>query len=140
MFYKWKERKAKSRRDWRCKEENPCQSEEGALAWDRQLCLGQWQWTRTGWRQSQEIHRGERRAEGLVRLLKARGIAELSKVASGSATQGLWLRNGKVASQVIGIDRNRFPGKRTVWEIRRGGRSGREASDGAKKRVYNFWV
>ena len=36
-------------------EENPCQSEEGALAWDRQLCLGQWHWTRRGWRQPQEI-------------------------------------------------------------------------------------
>ena len=36
-------------------EENPCQSKEGALAWDRQLCLGQWQWTRRGWRQPQEI-------------------------------------------------------------------------------------
>ena len=32
----------------RCKEKNLCQSEEGALAWDRQLCLGQWQWTRKG--------------------------------------------------------------------------------------------
>ena len=36
-------------------EENPCQSEEDALAWDRQLCLGQWQWTRRGWRQPHEI-------------------------------------------------------------------------------------
>ena len=24
-------------------QKNPCQSEESALAWDRQLCLGQWQ-------------------------------------------------------------------------------------------------
>ena len=24
-------------------EENPSQSDEGALVWDRQLCLGQWQ-------------------------------------------------------------------------------------------------
>ena len=24
----------------RCEEENPCQSEEDALTWDRQLCLG----------------------------------------------------------------------------------------------------
>ena len=29
--------------------------ERKALAWDRQLCLGQWQWTRRGWRQTQEI-------------------------------------------------------------------------------------
>ena len=42
---------------------------------------------------------GERRAEGRMRLLRARGSAELREVASGSATQGLWLRNGKVRSQ-----------------------------------------
>ena len=30
------------------KKENPYQSEEDALAWDRQLCLGQWQWRRKG--------------------------------------------------------------------------------------------
>ena len=40
----------------------------------------------------------------------ARGSAELRKVASDSATQGLWLRNGKVRFQVSGIDRRRFPG------------------------------
>ena len=28
---------AKTMKDRRCEEENPCQSEEGALAWDRQL-------------------------------------------------------------------------------------------------------
>ena len=38
-------------------EENPCQSEEDALAWDRQLCLGQWQETRRGWRQPHETQR-----------------------------------------------------------------------------------
>ena len=32
---------------------------------------------------------GERRAEGRVRLLRARGSAELRKVTSDSATQGL---------------------------------------------------
>ena len=52
-----------------------------------------------------------------MRLLKARGSVELRKVASGSATQGLWLRNGKVGSQVSGIDRSRFPGRRTVGEV-----------------------
>ena len=31
-----------------CEEENPYQSEEDALAWDWQLCLGQWQWTKKG--------------------------------------------------------------------------------------------
>ena len=92
----------------------PCQSEEDALAWDRQLCLGQWQWTRRGWRQPQEIHRGRKRAKKRVRLHGARGSAELKEVASGSATHGLWLRNGKVRSQVSGIDRSRFPRRRTV--------------------------
>ena len=75
--------------------------------------------------------------KGRVRLLRARGSAELSEVASGSATQDLWLRNGKVRSQVSGIDRNRFPRRRTVRKARRGGR---RASDGAKKRVYRFRV
>ena len=67
----------------------------------------------------------ERRAKGQVRLHRARGSAELSEVASGSATQGLWLRNGKVRSQVSGINQSRFPGRRTVGKVRRGGRRGR---------------
>ena len=80
------------------------------------------------------------RARGRERLRRARGSAELREVAFGSATQGLWLRNGKVGSQVSGIDRSRFPGRRTVGEVRRGGRRGRRASDRAKKRVYRFRV
>ena len=75
----------------------------------------------------------EGRAKGRVRPFRARGSAELREVASGSATQSLWLRNGKVRSQVSGIDRSRFPGRRTV-------RRGRRASDRAKKRVYKFRV
>ena len=51
-----------------------------------------------------------------MRLFRARGLPELRKVASGSAAQGLWLRNGKVRSQVSGVDRSRFPGRRTVGE------------------------
>ena len=70
-----------------------------------------------------------------MRLHKARGSAELRKVASGSATQGLWLRNGKVGSLVSGVDRSRFPERRSVGEIRRGGR---RASDRAKERVHRF--
>ena len=62
----------------------------------------------------------ERRAKRRVRLHRARGSAELREVASGSATQGLWLKNGKVGSPVSGIDRSRFPGRRTVGEVRRG--------------------
>ena len=62
------------------------------------------------------------RTKGRVRLLRARGSAELAKVASGSATQGLWLGGRKMRSQVIGEDRSRFPGSGTVGEVRRGGR------------------
>ena len=82
----------------------------------------------------------ERRAKGKVRLHRARGSAELSEVASGSATQSLWLRNGKVRPQVSDIDRSRFPGRGTVRKIRRGGTRGRRASDRAKKRVHRFRV
>ena len=38
----------------------------------------------------------EKRAEEQVRLIKARGLAELGRVASGSAMQDLWLRDRKV--------------------------------------------
>ena len=68
---------------------------------------------------------GERRAKERVRLHRARGLAELREVASGSAAQSLSLRNGKVGSQVSGIDRSRFPGRRTVGKDRRGRRRGR---------------
>ena len=43
-------------------------------------------------------------------------------------------------SQVSGIDRSRFPGRRTVGEVRREGRRGKRASNRAKKRVYRFRV
>ena len=69
----------------------------------------------------------ERRAKGRVRLLGARGSAELSEVASSSATQSLWLKNGKVRSRVRGIGRSRFPGRRTVGEVRRGRRASARA-------------
>ena len=72
-----------------------------------------------------------------MRLFRARGSVELGKVASGSATQGLWLRDRKVESQVIGEDRGRFPGRRTVGEVRR---EGRRASKRAKKKIYRFGV
>ena len=72
-----------------------------------------------------------------VRLLRARGSAELGKIASGSATQRLWLRNGKVGSQASGVGRSRLSGRGTLREVRRGGM---RASDRAKKRVYRFRV
>ena len=52
-----------------------------------------------------------------MRLHRAHGSAELREVASGSATQGLWLRNGKVRRQISGIARSRFPGRRTVGKL-----------------------
>ena len=64
----------------------------------------------------------ERRAKERVRLLRARGSAELKKVASSSAMQGLWLKNRKVRSQISGVDRSRFHGRRKFREVRRGGR------------------
>ena len=47
------------------------------------------------------------------------------------------MRNGQVRSQESGIDQSRFPGRRTVGKVKRGGR---RASDRAKKRVYSFKV
>ena len=61
-------------------------------------------------------------AKGQVRLFRARGSAELRKVASGSATHGLWQGDRKVESHVIGEDRSELPGRRTVGEARRRGR------------------
>ena len=45
-----------------------------------------------------------RRAETGMRFLKARGPSEFGQVASGSATQDLWLGNGKVGCQVVDED------------------------------------
>ena len=38
------------------------------------------------------------------------------------------------------IDRSRFPGRRTVRKVRRGGKRGRRASDRTKERVHRFRV
>ena len=56
-------------------------------------------------------------AERQTKLLRARGLAEIKKVASGSAMQSLWLGNKKVGSQVVGKDRVRLPGIGTVGEV-----------------------
>ena len=40
-----------------------------------------------------------------MRLLRTHGLAELGKVASGSAMQGLWLGDRKVGSSLLGEDR-----------------------------------
>ena len=52
-----------------------------------------------------------------MRLHKARGPPELGKVTPGSATQGLWLEDGKVGSQVIGVDRSPLTGRGTVGKL-----------------------
>ena len=65
---------------------------------------------------------GIKGGKGQVRHLSARDSEELRKVASGSATQILWLRDRKVGSQVIGEDRSRFPGRETIGKVKRGGR------------------
>ena len=93
-----------------------------------------------GWRQPQEVQRRKKESRRTSETPPARGMAELREVASGSATQGLWLRNGKVRSQVSGVDQRRFPGRRTVREIRREGRRGRRARDRVEKKVYSFGV
>ena len=74
-----------------------------------------------------------------MRLLCARGTAKLRKVISGSATQDLWLRNGKVRSQANSMDQSRFPERRTVRKVRRRGRRGRRASDRAEKSKYTVF-
>ena len=72
-----------------------------------------------------------------MRLLRARGSAELRKVASGSATQSLWLGDRKVGSHVIDEDGSRLPGRGTVGKVRKGGK---RTSDKTKKRVHRFRV
>ena len=52
-----------------------------------------------------------------MRLLRPCGSAELGKVASGSATQGLWHKDRKVGFQVRGIDRSRFPGEEQLGKL-----------------------
>ena len=46
----------------------------------------------------------------------------------------------KVGSRVIGGDRNLFPWRGAVGEVRRGGRLGRRASDKMKERVHRFRI
>ena len=72
-----------------------------------------------------------------MRLLRARGSAELGKVVSGSASQGLWPGDRKVGSQLIGEHRSRLPGRGTVGEVKRGGR---RASDRTKESMHILGV
>ena len=47
---------------------------------------------------------GERGAKGQVKLLRPCGSMEFGHAASGFVTQGIWLGNRKVGSQVIKED------------------------------------
>ena len=53
---------------------------------------------------NKKFSRVEGSAKGQIRLLRVRGSTELRKVASGSATQGLWLGDRNMESQAIGED------------------------------------
>ena len=63
----------------------------------------------------------EGRAERGMRLLRARSQSELEKVTSDSDTQDLWMRNGKVGSELVGVVKYRLPGRSTVGKVRKGG-------------------
>ena len=56
--------------------------------------------------QPREIQRGEAGAERGMRRLRVRDLTGLRQVGSCSATQGLWLGDRKVGSQVFGGDRS----------------------------------
>ena len=122
MFSRWKERNAKTRKDYKCVEKNPFQSEEGALA-----SISNFVWASGSGREEicgsrKKISEGKGGAKRRMSFLKADDSAELEKVESGSATQGLWLRDRKVGSPIVGEDRSQLPGRGTVGKVRRGGR------------------
>ena len=62
---------------------------------------------------------GEEGAKERVRLLRASNFSELGMIVSGSATQGVWLGDRRVRSQVIDEGRSRIPGRGAVGEVRR---------------------
>ena len=70
-----------------------------------------------------------------MRLLGPFGSAEPGKVISGSATQDLWLGNGKVGSQVIGEDQSRLPGRKIAGKLEE-----EEKSATKWKRVHRFRI
>ena len=57
----------------------------------------------------EKFSKGEPIAERGMRFFRAQGSLKLRQVASGSATQNLWLRDRKVRSQVVVINLCRFP-------------------------------
>ena len=67
--------------------------------------------TKNSVRKKQEI-------KGQMRLHRECGSTELGKVASGCATQSLWLGDSKVGSQVISKDQSRLPGRGQLGKLR----------------------
>ena len=67
---------------------NPFQSEESAFAWDRQLCLSPWQWTRRGLRQPREIHQGRRGSKKRNEVPQVTWLSE-------ACTNSLWFCNAR---------------------------------------------
>ena len=90
-------------------QENLCQSEEGALAWDKQISLGQWKWTRRVLWLPRKIQ--WKRKESRKSNDTPQGMWPVEVVASGSAMLTLCLENRKVGSQVVGVDRSRLFGR-----------------------------
>ena len=125
-----KKRNAETRKDGKC-EESPCQSKDGASHE-----IGNSVWASGSGREEirgshTKFSGGEGGAKEQVRLLRACGSAELGKVASDYAMQGLCLENRKVRYQVIGKDQSRLPGRGTVEEVR--GRKMRKKSQQQNK-------
>ena len=90
MSSRRKEKNPKTWKNKRCEEENPCQSEEDALPRYRRLCLGH------DSRQGEVCGRCEKFSKrGGMRLLGTPDLSNVGEEASGSATQGLWLKTEK---------------------------------------------
>ena len=72
-----------------------------------------------------------------MRSLRARGSAELRKVASGSGTLGLWLENGKVGSQVVGKDRTKPLGEEQLGKLEKEEEDEEEEPATERKKDYS---
>ena len=77
-----------------------------------------WQWRR----KPQEVQWGRKESRRTSETPPGTWHGGAQKGSSGSATQGLWLRNGKMGFQVSGVDRSQFAGRGTVREVKRRGR------------------
>ena len=108
----------------KCEEENPCQNEEGALAWNTQLCLGKWQWGSRGWRQPQGIQRVRKESERTSETPQGTWL--------GGAQKGsLWLcYAGPLADKrKSGISGKRHRPKPIPWEKNSWGKLGKEEDE-----------